>query len=157
MKRLFKNKKGIGFVDSGVKILIAVVIGAVLLGGVYVLTRDTVIATVKDKIEALFDYQGQTTEVVTEEPEPVLFSFIVQDGTFNAEEGMTWGEWIKSSYNSSNLAVISSKRIGRNRSDGSTVELYYNQNGNQVYVYASDLIDASKRYKYSITLPIVWK
>ena len=157
MKRLFKNKKGIGFVDSGVKILIAVVIGAVLLGGIYVLTRDTVIATVKDKIEALFDYQEQTTEVITEESEPVLFSFIVQDGTFNAEEGMTWGEWIKSCYNSSNLAVISSKRIGRNRSDGSTVEIYYNQNGNQVYVYASDLIDASKRYKYSITLPIVWK
>ncbi len=157
MKRIFKNKKGIGFVDSGVKILIAVVIGAVLLGGIYVLTRDTVIATVKDKIEALFDYQEQTTEVITEESEPVLFSFIVQDGTFNAEEGMTWGEWIKSCYNSSNLAVISSKRIGRNRSDGSTVEIYYNQNGNQVYVYASDLIDASKRYKYSITLPIVWK
>lgn len=157
MKRIFKNKKGIGFVDSGVKILIAVVIGAVLLGGIYVLTRDTVIATVKDKIEALFDYQEQTTEVITEEPEPVLFSFIVQDGTLNAEEGMTWGEWIKSCYNSSNLAVISSKRIGRNRSDGSTVEIYYNQNGNQIYVYASDLIDASKRYKYSITLPIVWK
>ena len=41
MKRIFKNKKGIGFVDSGVKILIAVIIGAVLLGGIYVLTRDS--------------------------------------------------------------------------------------------------------------------
>ena len=58
-KRL-KNKKAIGFVDSGVKILIAVVIGALLLGGIYTLTKDTVMPNVKTKVESLFDYSGSS-------------------------------------------------------------------------------------------------
>ena len=56
-KRL-KNKKGFGFVDSGVKILIAVVIGALLLGGIYTLTKDTILPTAKSKVESMFDYSG---------------------------------------------------------------------------------------------------
>jgi len=56
-----KNKKGFGFVDSGVKILIAVVIGAVLLGGTYAVANETVMPTVKTKIESLFDYSGEVS------------------------------------------------------------------------------------------------
>ena len=156
MKRIFKNKKGIGFVDSGVKILIAVVIGAVLLGGIYVLTRDTVIATVKDKIEALFDYQGQTTEVVTEEPGPILFSFSIPEGTFNAEEGMTWGEWLDSEYNTTDLSVVWFNHIGHDNGYGPEIELYYLQNGERVYVQPEDLIDSSKSYKFQKNMPIDW-
>jgi len=37
------NPTGEGFVDSGVKILIAVVIGALLLGGLYLLFDDTIL------------------------------------------------------------------------------------------------------------------
>ena len=55
----FKNKKGFGFVDSGVKILIAIVIGSLLLGGTYALAKDTVLPTVKSKVESLFDYSGE--------------------------------------------------------------------------------------------------
>ena len=39
------NNRAEGFVDSGVKILIAVVIGALLLGGLYVLFGDTILPT----------------------------------------------------------------------------------------------------------------
>ena len=57
LKKL-KNKKAIGFVDFGVKILIAVVVGALTLGGFYALAKDNVLPTAKSKIESLFDYSG---------------------------------------------------------------------------------------------------
>ena len=50
--------KAEGFVDSGVKILIAVVIGALLLGGLYALFNTTIIPTLTAKIQALFNYKG---------------------------------------------------------------------------------------------------
>ena len=39
IRKTIKSKKAEGYVDSGVKILIAVVIGALLLGGVYTFQR----------------------------------------------------------------------------------------------------------------------
>ncbi len=39
--RLLKDKKGEGYVDSGLKILIAVVVGALLLAGLYALFNNT--------------------------------------------------------------------------------------------------------------------
>ncbi len=47
-----------GYVDSGVKILIAVVIGALLLGGLYLLFNGTIMPTVTTKITELFNYAG---------------------------------------------------------------------------------------------------
>lgn len=52
------SHKGEGFVDSGVKILIAVVIGALLLGGLYMLFNDTILPTLTNKIKELFNYAG---------------------------------------------------------------------------------------------------
>lgn len=46
------------FVDSGVKILIAVVIGALLLGGLYALFGNTIMPTVTDKVEDMFNFKG---------------------------------------------------------------------------------------------------
>lgn len=46
------------YVDTGVKILIAVVIGALLLGGLYVLFNSTIMPTVTSKITELFNYAG---------------------------------------------------------------------------------------------------
>ncbi|MEG2080579.1 MAG: DUF6133 family protein [Oscillospiraceae bacterium] len=53
------NKRAEGFVDSGVKILIAVVIGALLLGGLYLLFNTTILPTLTTKIQALFNYTGK--------------------------------------------------------------------------------------------------
>ena len=52
------NIKAEGYVDSGVKILIAVVIGALLLGGLYALFGDVIMPTVTERIEGLFDFAG---------------------------------------------------------------------------------------------------
>ena len=46
------------YVDTGVKILIAVVIGALLLGGLYALFNTTIMPTVTQKITELFNYAG---------------------------------------------------------------------------------------------------
>ena len=49
---------GEGYVDSGVKILIAVVIGALLLSGLYALFNTTIMPTVTNKITELFNFAG---------------------------------------------------------------------------------------------------
>lgn len=57
-RSVFANKKAEGYVDSGLKILIAVVLGALLLGGLYALFNTTIIPTLASKITALFSYSG---------------------------------------------------------------------------------------------------
>ena len=52
------NVKAECYVDSGVKILIAVVIGALLLAGLYTLFNSTILPTVTAKVQALFNYKG---------------------------------------------------------------------------------------------------
>ena len=50
--------RGENFVDSGIKILIAVVIGALLLGGLYALFGDTIMPTVTQKVTDMFNFKG---------------------------------------------------------------------------------------------------
>ena len=57
-KTAIENVKAEGYVDSGVKILIAVVIGALLLGGLYTLFNSTIMPTVTEKIQELFNFKG---------------------------------------------------------------------------------------------------
>ena len=56
--QLLKDKKGENYVDSAVKILIAVVIGALLLAGLYALFNDVVMPTLTTKIQTMFNYAG---------------------------------------------------------------------------------------------------
>ena len=53
-----QSRKAEGYVDSGVKILIAVVIGALLLGLLYALFNTTIMPTVTTKIQSLFNFKG---------------------------------------------------------------------------------------------------
>ena len=55
---LLAARRGENFVDSGVKILIAVVIGALLLGGLYALFGDTIMPTVTQKVRDMFAFKG---------------------------------------------------------------------------------------------------
>ena len=57
-KTVLANNRGEGYVDTGVKILIAVVIGALLLAGLYTLFNTTIMPTVTTKVTELFNYQG---------------------------------------------------------------------------------------------------
>ena len=49
---------GEGDVDTGVKIIIAVVVGGVLLAGLYALFNTTIIPTLTTKITEMFGYSG---------------------------------------------------------------------------------------------------
>lgn len=49
---------GEGYVDTGVKIIIAVVVGGVLLAGLYALFNTTIIPTLTAKITEMFSYSG---------------------------------------------------------------------------------------------------
>ncbi len=57
-KELLKSKRGENFVDSGIKILIAVVIGALLLGGLYALFGDVILPTLNQKVTDMFNFAG---------------------------------------------------------------------------------------------------
>ena len=52
------NVKGEGYIDTGVKIIIGVVVGAVILGGLYALFGDVILPTLETEIEGMFDYAG---------------------------------------------------------------------------------------------------
>lgn len=52
------NSRGEGYVDTAVKILMAVVIGALVLAGLYALFGDTVMPTLTRRINEMFNYAG---------------------------------------------------------------------------------------------------
>ena len=53
-----RNKRGEGFLDTALQILISIIIGSLLLAGLYVLFGDTILPTLTEKIEGLFNYAG---------------------------------------------------------------------------------------------------
>ena len=57
-KTKLRENSGEGYVDTAVKILIAVVLGALLLAGPYALFNDTVLPTLVERVKEMFDYAG---------------------------------------------------------------------------------------------------
>ena len=57
-KSTLESKKGEGYIDTGVKIIIGVVIGGVILAGLYALFNTTIIPTLTTKIGEMFNYSG---------------------------------------------------------------------------------------------------
>jgi len=55
---VLKDTRGEGFVDNAIAILIAVVIGALLLAGLYALFGETILPTIKQRIVEMFNYKG---------------------------------------------------------------------------------------------------
>ena len=55
-----ENRKAEGYVDTGVKVLIAVVLGALVLSLLYALLKTTVMSNVTTKVAELFNYAGGT-------------------------------------------------------------------------------------------------
>lgn len=49
------NTEGDAYIDTVIKILIAVVVGALLLWGIYKLMESTVMPQLEDKIKSIFD------------------------------------------------------------------------------------------------------
>lgn len=57
-KAKLMETSGEGYVDTAVKILIAVVLGALLLAGLYALFNNTVLPTLVNRIKEMFNYAG---------------------------------------------------------------------------------------------------
>jgi hypothetical protein len=57
-RRILMDKRGEGFVDTAIKILIAVVIGALLLAGLYALFGEMIMPELRDRIQDMFNYGG---------------------------------------------------------------------------------------------------
>ena len=58
VKEALSNKKAEGFVDTAVKILISIVIGALLLAGLYALFNNIILPTLSGRIQNMFNYAG---------------------------------------------------------------------------------------------------
>lgn len=52
------STKGEGYVDTGVKILMAVVIGGLLLSGLYAFFKGIIMPSMESKIIEMFNYKG---------------------------------------------------------------------------------------------------
>ena len=57
-KTAIKSTTGEGYIDTGVKIIIGVVLGGVILAGLYALFNTTIIPTLTSKIAQMFNYAG---------------------------------------------------------------------------------------------------
>ena len=57
-KMALANNHAEGFVDTAIKILMAVVIGALVLAGLYMLFDKTVLPTLVQRIKDMFNYAG---------------------------------------------------------------------------------------------------
>jgi uncharacterized membrane protein SirB2 len=58
IRKVLKEKNGEGFVDTAVKILMSVVIGALILSGLYLLFKDNILPALTDRINEMFNFAG---------------------------------------------------------------------------------------------------
>ena len=56
VQALLRRRDGENFVDTAIKILMAVVIGALVLAGLYALFGETVLPTLKQRVVDMFNY-----------------------------------------------------------------------------------------------------
>ena len=55
-KTTLDDARAEGYIDTGVKIIIGVVVGAVILGGLYTLFDNVILPTLETRIDGMFDY-----------------------------------------------------------------------------------------------------
>ncbi|PWL54457.1 MAG: hypothetical protein DBY36_02320 [Clostridiales bacterium] len=52
------NREGQGTLDVAVTVLISIVLGALILGGLYLIVNGTVLPSITEKIKEMFNYKG---------------------------------------------------------------------------------------------------
>jgi uncharacterized membrane protein len=57
-KTALQSRSGEGYIDTGVKIIIGVVIGGVILAGLYTLFKNTIMTNLSTEIGEMFNYGG---------------------------------------------------------------------------------------------------
>lgn len=60
MKRILKSNRGEGSLGTGVKIIIAVVIGALVLGGLFALWKTVLLPKMQTRVEDMMDVNQNT-------------------------------------------------------------------------------------------------
>ena len=58
VKGTLTNSSGESYIDTAVKILLSIVLGALLLAGLYALFGNTVMPTLTRRIQEMFNYAG---------------------------------------------------------------------------------------------------
>ncbi len=58
LDKAIKNNKGQGALDTAIVVLISIVLGALILAGLYALLDDTVLPTLTQKIQEMFNYSN---------------------------------------------------------------------------------------------------
>ena len=58
VKGILANNEGQGTLDVAVTVLISIVLGALILGGLYLIISGIVLPTITQKIKDMFNYQG---------------------------------------------------------------------------------------------------
>lgn len=57
-RKALANKRGEGSLDTAITILISIVVGALLLTGLYTLFNSTILPSVTEKVVEMFSYAG---------------------------------------------------------------------------------------------------
>ena len=106
-------------------------------------TSATFYVTISDtsKVGTFTDTITFTSEIVKK-----MITFSIDNVSYQAEEGMTWREWINSSYNTIGLYVVteSTQSIIRNPAE----KILYKQNGVDV-VWNIDVISSTVKYTFN--------
>lgn len=57
-KRALANCEGQGTLDVAITVLISIVLGALILAGLYLIINGTVLPTITERIKEMFNYKG---------------------------------------------------------------------------------------------------
>jgi hypothetical protein len=129
MRKILCNRRGAGHIDTAMKVIIGVVIGALVLGGLYLLVagEDGIIGKTNVEITAMMDYtQELRVERAYNEDSGQYYLRYSYDGThWSNSEVPTYGE-------SATIYGILS-----NNSESNPIEIALMQEGTKYYVLAS--------------------
>ncbi len=78
-----------------------------------------------------------------------LINFTIDGTAYQAEEGMTWQEWVNSSYNTYGCTIEGSSVKG-NGNNGSPTYIYINQNSSLTLVSSTDSIIKNAMYEDTV-------
>ena len=78
-KTALASKSGEGYIDTAVKIIIGVVVGGVILVGLYALFDNVVLPTLETKIQGMFNYTAESQTKSSNEKRGILAPGNVHD------------------------------------------------------------------------------
>lgn len=57
-RAILTNRKGQGALDTAIQVLVSVVLGALILAGLYLILNATVLPNITERIKEMFNYKG---------------------------------------------------------------------------------------------------